>query len=490
MSTNAPIFSLSRLDAIRSVVDTLLKHYDIGVMTRPEGAGMTREILVGVDVGTTSIKALAVLADGTVLADASRPTPWHHDGAMADVDPTLLADTVLGVCADAASDERVAASGPVAVRGIGVTGIAEAGALLDASGRPCAPALAWFDPRGEAQVVKDAIGRELFQRTTGTRLNSRLSICKILWLTKNVPGADATVRHLCVGEWIVRALGGEEVAEMSLTSRTGLLDVLAQEPWQPAIDLVGDLLPARRIWAGDHAGIAQGEIPDVLKGAALTVAGLDHFSAGFISGAIRDGVLFDSMGTAEALIRTVAGTLPSDEVASLTDRDVSVGWSVLPDHLMLLAGRLTGLSLERVAALLGADDRESRRVLGERAVAVERGPNSPRLTDLGNDSLAITGITDGVSPALLWRSVVDDLTTVTDDALADMDASVGPPKESVVVGGWIRNPMVAAAKSRQLGAYRTSDISEPGALGAAFLGGVAAGLLQRPGPDGVPVWAS
>ncbi len=268
---------------------------------------MTQEILVGVDVGTTSIKALAVLADGTVLADAARPTPWQHDGAMADVDPTLLADTVLGVCADAASDERVAAQGPIAVRGIGVTGIAEAGALLDAAGRPCAPALAWFDPRGEAQVVKDVIGRELFQRTTGTRLNSRLSICKILWLTKNVPGADAAVRHLCVGEWIVRALGGDEVAEMSLTSRTGLLDVLAQEPWQPAVDLVGDLLPARRIWAGDHAGIAQGEIPDVLKGAALTVAGLDHFSAGFISGAIRDGVLFDSMGTAEALIRTVAG---------------------------------------------------------------------------------------------------------------------------------------------------------------------------------------
>ena len=445
---------------------------------------------MGVDVGTTSIKALAVRPDGTVLAAASRETPWRHAGAMADVDPTLLADTVMTVCAAAASDERVVSGGATTVLGIGVTGIAEAGALIDAAGRPCAPALAWFDPRGEAQVVKDVIGRDLFQRTTGTRLNSRLSICKILWLQKNVPGAAAAVRHLCVGEWIVRALGGDEVAEMSLTSRTGMLDVLAQEPWRPATDLVGDLLPSRRIWAGDHAGVAGGEIPDVLKGAALTVAGLDHFVAGFISGAIRDGVLFDSMGTAEALIRTVAGSVPPEEIAALTGRDVSVGWSVLPDHLMLLAGRLTGLSLERIAALLGVTDRESRRLLGEAAMAVQPGGDAPHVSDLGNDSLGITGITDGISPALLWRSVVDDLTAITDGALADMTASVGPATSAVVVGGWSRNPMVAEAKRRQLGDYRTSDIAEPGALGAAFLGGIAAGVLERPGPDGVPVWAT
>ena len=49
--------------------------------------------------------------------------------------------------------------------------------------------------------------------------------------------------------------------------------------------------------------------------------------------------------------------------------------------------------------------------------------------------------------------------------------------------------MVADAKARQLGAHEVVDIQEPGALGAAFLGGVAAGLLARPGADGVPAWA-
>jgi hypothetical protein len=48
--------------------------------------------------------------------------------------------------------------------------------------------------------------------------------------------------------------------------------------------------------------------------------------------------------------------------------------------------------------------------------------------------------------------------------------------------------MVADAKHRQLGDFASSDLQEPGALGAAFLAGVAAGILDRPAPDGLPQW--
>jgi hypothetical protein len=196
------------------------------------------------------------------------------------------------------------------------------------------------------------------------------------------------------------------------------------------------------------------------------------------------------MGTAEALIRTVAATVPVDQVEWLTDQDIDVDWSVLPDHQILLAGRLTGLTLERVAAMLGATDRPSRRALGEAALGVERGADAPRLVDVGNDALVIGGITDGVTPALTWRSVVEDLTAMAGVALEQMASVAGPHSSAVLGGGWTRNPMVADAKARQLGAHTVMDIQEPGALGAAFLGGVAAGTLVRPGADGVPEWIS
>ena len=448
---------------------------------------MGHEALVGVDVGTTSIKALAVTPGGDILSLTSRPTPWRHHGPLADADPRELADVVIAVCAEAAQ----AVGSDVHVRSIGVTGVAESGVLVDAAGRVCAPALAWFDPRGDSAAVKAVVAARDFQRATGRRLNSKPSLMKVMWLRANVPTALDAVRHLCIAEWIVRALGGEEVSEASLASRTGMLDITTRTPYPVAVDLVGDLLPAQRIWAGDPAGTADGDdVPEVLRGATLTVAGLDHQAALFISGAARDGGLFDSMGTAEALIRTVAATVPVDRVEWLTDQDIDVDWSVLPDHQILLAGRLTGLSLERVAAMLGANDRDSRRALGEAAVALTRGDEAPHLVDVGNDALMLGGITDGISPALTWRAVVEDLTSMSGVALDQMATVAGPHTHAVLAGGWTRNPMVADAKARQLGPHDVMDIQEPGALGAAFLGGVAAGVLARPGADGVPAWIS
>ena len=449
---------------------------------------MGTEVLVGVDVGTTSVKAVACSLSGEVLASASRPTPWRRDGAHADIDPRELADVTIAVCAEVASDDRLGAPGSADVRGIGVTGIAETGVLLDSAGIPCAPALAWFDPRGDVQALRDRIDRTEFQRATGVRLNSKPSIAKILWLQRNVPGADRAVRHLCVGEWIVAALGGDEVTESSLASRTGLFDVHERTTWDAATEIVGPLMPDRHVWAGERVGSASGDIPTVLRGAALTVAGHDHQTASLIAGACRDGALFDSMGTAEALIRTVARTLTRDEMQHLTDLDISVGWGVLPGHQILLAGRLTGLSLERVASLLGATDRASRLALGEQALVSSRGSQAPRIEQIDNESLTITGVTDGVTPGLMWRVAVEDLTRIVDEPLAQMDEAVGPRASAVVAGGWIHNAMVAEAKRGQLGGYLVSELDEPGALGAAFLGGVAAGLLSRPQADGVARW--
>ncbi len=450
---------------------------------------MAQEVLVGVDVGTTSVKALAVTPEGEVLTVVSRETPWRHSGPMADADPRVLAEVVIAVCAEAASSPEVTGMGATVIRAVGVTGIAEAGVLIDSTGSPCAPALAWFDPRGDAAGVREVVDPRDFQRATGRRLNSKPSVAKVLWLQRNVPAATSAVRHLCIAEWIVRAMGGEEVSEASLASRTGMLEIASRRPWPVASALVGDLLPVHRVWAGDPAGTVGGDaVPGVLHGATLTVAGLDHQAAVLISGAAADGALFDSMGTAEALIRTVREPVTTERIEWLTDQDIDVDWSVLPEHQILLAGRLTGLSLERVAAMLGATDRGARRSLGEAALGVTRGDDAPHLVEVGNHGLTLGGITDGISPASTWRAVVEDLTAMSGVALEQMAIVAGPHRAAVLAGGWVRNPMVADAKARQLGSVTTVDLPEPGALGAAFLGGVAAGLLERPGADGVPAW--
>lgn len=444
------------------------------------------ELLVGIDVGTTRVKALAVTRTGAVVGEAEETTPWRHEGACADIDARLLADVAMRVADRSLDDARIPVD--AVVRGVGVTGMAEAGALLDAGGEPCAPTLVWHDPRGLADPIRARVSREEFWRTCGVRLNSKPSLAKILYLYDAFPGTrERARRHLGIGDWVVHALGGEPIAERSILSRSGLYDVLADEPWDIATDLVGDLTAPRRIWAGEPAGTVGASAPPRLRGATLTAAGLDHESAAFAMGAMRLGVLTDSLGTAEALLRVFA-PVDRDTVERLVDRDIGVGWGVVPGYLCLVGGLLTGLSLERMAALLGITDRRARRAVSEAALEADRSIVPFRIAGASHEGLSLTGVTEGLSPALAWRAAVEDLTAMSTDLIDVIESILGPRTEAMVTGGWSHDPTVAWAKHRQLGDYATSAVNEAAAMGAAFFGGIAAGLLERPGPDEHPRW--
>jgi sugar (pentulose or hexulose) kinase len=208
----------------------------------------------------------------------------------------------------------------------------------------------------------------------------------------------------------------------------------------------------------------------------LTVAGHDHQVAAYGVGAATDGALFDSLGTAEALVRTVRPPLAPDQVGALAGQGISVGWGVVADHLCVLAGLPTGLILNRIAAMLGATTSADRRALGEQALAAPGPHPTLRLVDPRDGQFGIIGITDGVTPGVIWRSAVDTMVAEADRLLDRIDALTGPYREVVVAGGWLHNPALLAAKRLQYPAMRTSSIAEPGAFGAALLAASAAGV--------------
>ncbi len=438
-------------------------------------------LLVGVDVGTTRIKALAVDAAGKERARTERPTPWRRENGRTEADPERIAELAAAVAAEAA-----AASGEPRVLGIGVTGMAETGVLADGADRPLAPAIAWHDPRGDAETIHRELGADLFQRTTGMRAGPLPSLAKLLWLRREHPETAAAARFYSVGEWVVRRLGGEPVAELSLASRTGLLDLGTARPWPAAAELLGGrvLLPDP-VQAGTPAGRAGGDnVPTVLHGAVLTVAGHDDQVAAYGVGAAEDGALFDSLGTAEALVRTVRPPLPPERVGALTAQGVTVGWHVAAGHLCVMAGLPTGLTLGRIATMLGATTAEARAELGRRALAEAGGHPTLRLVNPREEHFGLAGITDDVTPARLWRAAVDGLAEHAAALLGRIDAQVGPCRRVVAAGGWLRDPAVLAAKRRHFPGMRTADVSEPGAYGAALLAAKAAGVPLRPAADG------
>jgi len=238
------------------------------------------DVVVGIDIGTTSSKAVAWSASHRGTPHAEQPTPWHTGSCgQTETDPHRLADVAVDLIGHAVRSAG-SAWGPVRVRGIGVTGLAESGVLLDAAGRPAGPVIAWFDHRGGheiEQVAREAPGfAAAFARTAGLPWSSQASIAKLLWLRASGYPAGPASTWLSVPEWIVFALGGDPVREPSLASRTGLIDQGTGKVWPDALAVAGlpdRILPGERP-AGSRAGyLGHDDVVSCAAGAVLTVPG-------------------------------------------------------------------------------------------------------------------------------------------------------------------------------------------------------------------------
>ena len=122
---------------------------------------MSTQILIGVDVGTSRIKAVATDLTLKFLAEHAEPTPWRHEKNTSDIDMLLLSKIVISVAAQAAEK----AGGKVVA--IGFTGFSETGVLIDGSGTPLAPGMAWHDPRGITEPIISELGDFEFRARTG-----------------------------------------------------------------------------------------------------------------------------------------------------------------------------------------------------------------------------------------------------------------------------------------------------------------------------------
>jgi sugar (pentulose or hexulose) kinase len=443
---------------------------------------------MGVDVGTTRTKAVVQTSDGDQIASASLPTPWRQDCAGTEMDPATLADIVREVAGRAGNDAVAAVAANTGIAAIGVTGMGEAGVLTGVDGRPLAPVRAWYDQRGDVERVRSQVGDVAFRRAVGMPLNAQPSLPKILALQREYPQSVAAQRFWSVPEWAVRCLGGEPGSELSLASRTGLIDVVAGAPWGAATELVGAELVGPLTSAGTPAGVAvqavhgvDGEVPHVLRGAVLTVAGHDHQTAAFAAGAVRDGVLFDSLGTAEALVRFTAARVSADDVEALAAQGITVGLTVVAGYHCMLAGLLVGLGLERVAVILGATTLQLRADLGAAALEVDPLPQTAHLAIVGN---ALQIRLDGdLTPPQLWARAVHDLVGASDDGIAKLRAVFGDETAVIATGGWLANPAVLAVKRRQFPQATLSDLPEAGAAGAALLAGTALSQHRTPMTD-------
>ncbi|WP_407319854.1 FGGY family carbohydrate kinase [Isoptericola halotolerans] len=442
-------------------------------------------LVAGIDLGSTGIKVLVADGDGRTLLVRQRPTPWV--GGPAGTTDMLAEDLVTTVHTlledvSAALVEETGLAAP-RIEALAVAGMGETGFVVADDGTVLSPGIAWFDPRGRAQVdaLPEAM-RSRFAGRTGLPWGVQVTLAKLLHLRDGgVPLAGS--RWVNLPEYIVHVLGGRLVAERSLTSRTGLVDQDSGEPWGEALELLGvgpDFLP-ELVEPGTPLGeTTWARVPEAFRGARLTVAGHDHLVAAVSGGLVAGDAYHVSMGTAEVLLRVVDGPLTFDVRRRLGDALINCVHHVVPGQHVLVAGVKTGLLMRRALQLFGIDGAEQREALDAQVMGLGTrsglAPGAVQVSGARNDDgvLRLAVRADGVTPAEAFVAVLRHGNDEIRDLVAVMDRELAPATSTLLSGGWTGMESVRAVRAEVLPGLQVSDRTQDTAHGAA---GFASRLL-------------
>jgi len=427
--------------------------------------------LVGLDVGTTGVKALALSPEGDVLArvEESYELSTPHPG-WAEQDPEDWWR---------AAERALAALGgqPAA---IGLSGQMHGLVVLDDRDRVLRPAILWNDQRTEAECVEieERVGLARLIQLTGNRALTGFTAPKLLWLRRHEPTTYAQVAHVLLPKDYVRLrLTGEHVIDVADASGTLLFDV-ARRRWSQ------EMLEALQL---DPAWLPRAlESPEV---SGETVAGIPVAAGAGDQAAAALGVGVDRPGPVSVVLGT-SGVVFAALPAFAADPQARVhafchavpgGWHAM--GVMLSAGG----SLRWLRDVLGP-----RGGYDELTAAAEEWPAGTEglsfLPYLSGERTphadpharaAYAGLTLRHHRGALVRAVLEGVAYGLRDSLELLRELGVDPRDGRVSGGGARSDLWLRILASVLRLpIRRTAADEGSAFGAALLGGVAAGVFR------------
>lgn len=428
------------------------------------------DVVLGLDIGSSRIKAAAFDDSGTIVAHGSRPTPRRTRAGLTDFRVLEMIEACRLVIATFAPHGFT-------VRGLGITAMGEVGTVIERGHLANIDFPAWHDDRGHEAI--DALvrshGSARLASATGGHFRTVSSLAKLAWLrsTDHVPNGV----FVNVASAVAWTLTGVATQDGSLASTTGVVDPVqarpAMELWEQS-GLAGiDIAPIDPPQTSYPATTEVSQSWGLPRAIPVMVAGHDHPVASVGTGALP-GFVIDSLGTGEPLlasppVRTNAHDRAIIEGVDLSTHSVEM-WPSTGDLLVIAEGLRPGLAMSAFLALSGltrapldlALPLNPSRILEDAEVAqLERG------------TLAIAPTVESWSN-LHWyftRRAAE-----LDAGLRHVTGATGP---TVVTGGGIRSrpwvEMKAAASAEPL---LVSTVMEAGTRGAAAMVGCILGWWQ------------
>ena len=254
-------------------------------------------MFLGIDIGTSAVKAVVVNEGGAVTAEASAPLAVSRPEPLwSEQDPddwwTAANRVVLALPADARKK----------VRAIGLAGQMHGATLLDGSDRPLRPAILWNDGRSEAECAELEAAEPRSREITANMAFAGFTAPKLLWVAKHEPDIFAATEAVLLPKDYVRLqMTGDKATDVSDASGTLWLDV-GKRRWSAEM-LAATGLEERhmpRLHEGcEVTGVLRTDVARDWGMDRLPVAagGGDNAAAAIGAGVIADGDAFISLGT-------------------------------------------------------------------------------------------------------------------------------------------------------------------------------------------------
>ncbi len=438
---------------------------------------------LGIDLGTSSVKILAINDNNEIVGDATKEYPvYYPQEKWAQQDPADWWRGTLEAMKELLHKLNIPRN---QVRAIGFSGQMHGLVALGADNEVLTPAILWCDQRTQAECdeITGFFGQEELSRLTGNKALPGFTAPKILWVKKHLPEIFAKIKHILLPKDYIRLmLTGEYATDMSDASGMLLLDVKNRR-WSKELLVFLEITEAHlpRLYESyEVTGIVTEAVKQELglEGEILVVGGAGDQAAGAIgTGTVEEGIVSVALGTSGVVFASHE-TYAVDEGNRLHAFCHANGEYHSMGVMLSAASCLKwwadtihpDVDLETLLEEAENTKAGSNRLIFLPYLLGERTPYSDP-----DAKGSFVGMTATTTRGQMTRAVLEGVTFGLYDSLKLLEAMAVPVKQVRVIGGGAKSNLwkqiLADIFSQEIQEINTN---QGGALGAAILAAVGA----------------
>lgn len=461
------------------------------------------DYLMGIDLGSTSLKAIVYDLDGNLIASGSVPTERYHPYPDHPEWTVWQPEQIWGGTAGVVKDVVSRVADPRSIKAVAVTGMGMDGVPVDENGRWLYPFISWHCPRTEPQHQwwVENIGAEKTFSIGGNTLWRFSTALRLLWMAEHEPEILArTHKWLLIEDFLNFMLCGRHATDYSMASCTLLFDQrtlnwsdeilkrsgidgrLMCDPY-PSGTVLGEVSPE----AADATGLA--------AGTPVVLGGHDYLCGALPVGAFKPGVVLDVTGTWEIVLAAIPEPVLTPEAqqmgvtveAHVSRNMYSVMGAAVAAEALEWYRKEYGFEARYLAEKEGGADWDHLMNWAAASPAGARGVMFlPHMSGAGcpvvdSSSLgAFVGLSNLATKGDILRAIIEGLDYQFLDIVSAMGRGLGvKPDKLVVVGGAARNKFWMQNKADVVGVpIDVPEVADASPLGAAMLAGIGVGLYR------------